>query len=313
MTKANSITKANTTFDKSKEKLTVQISGCRCGMQVIDEIKCTKYREQYGPVFWGNFKLEKYSRWDVLLSNGVINNDEKAILIAMSENESNMDGVQSYDSEILTAGAMQKTINSEGSGELPRQMYKFKKRYPKLFQQYFVCCGWDVNEAYSGKNETYIATYKGKTGHELKILIREGCNKESYGKKVKNKALAIFVEAIMLDEYQDIQVEDFIDRLNKEALAKIPNGYIHRIGDYIKSNLGKATILDQDVNRPGYVRKDFAEALNYFYKMNPYADKNPMNWKENHSAYESEIVEYYGNHRRGIDMVNRFNRLKSKL
>ena len=60
---------------------------------------------------------------------------------AMSRNEGNIDSLQSYDSEILTAGAMQKTINSSGSGEFLIQVFDFKVRHPQLYQSLFENCG----------------------------------------------------------------------------------------------------------------------------------------------------------------------------
>ncbi|WGE43120.1 hypothetical protein [Actinobacillus equuli] len=285
------------------------VAGCQCGNKLINQIKCTRYGKAYGPVYWGNKKLNSYSRWDYLISTGKITQDEKTILLAMSDNEGNMDAVHSYDSEILTAGAMQKTINSSGAGELPIQMFKFKQQHPSLFDKYFKCCGWDVDNV----NNKYIAYYNGMTGLKLKQFLREGCSAESYGKVVPNKALAIFAEVVIIEEYQDLQVEDFVDRLNNKALAKKPNGYSYQISSYIKSNLGKATVLDHDVNRPGYVAEDFAKALNYFYRNHPNVNKNPNTWGEKHNSYEREIIEYYGNNRRGTDMVSRFKKLKGKL
>ncbi|MDO6676597.1 hypothetical protein Q4517_13695 [Tenacibaculum sp. 1_MG-2023] len=39
------------------------------------------------------------------------------IIIAVTKNEGKLDSVQSYDSEILSASAIQKTINIKGEGE----------------------------------------------------------------------------------------------------------------------------------------------------------------------------------------------------
>ncbi|WP_239396981.1 hypothetical protein [Aggregatibacter aphrophilus] len=285
------------------------VTGCQCGKKLINQIKCTRYGKAYGPVYRGNKKLNSYSRWDYLISTRKITQDEKSILLAMSENEGNMDAVHSYDSEILTAGAMQKTINSSGEGELPIQMFKFKQQHPSLFDKYFKCCGWDVDYV----NNKYIAYYNGMTGTRLKQFLRNECSVDNYGKVVPNKAVAIFAEAVIVEEYQDLQIEDFIDRLNNKALVKKPKGYSYQIVNYVKSNLGKATVLDHDVNRPGYVGEDFAEALNYFYRNHPNISKDPSTWGEKHKDYEREIIEYYGNHRRGTDMVNRFKKLKGKL
>ncbi|WP_256843190.1 hypothetical protein, partial [Rodentibacter pneumotropicus] len=197
---------------------------CQCGKKLINAIKCTRYKTkvmtQFGPVYKGNQPLSRYTHWNRLISEGKVSQDESHILIAMSANEGNLDAVQSYDSEILTAGASQKTINILGEGELPIQMNKFKVQFPQLFDKYFKCCGWDVHLK-SGK---YVAYYNNSTGAELKALIRNGYSAETYGKFIPNKAVAIFAEAISTDEYKELQIIDFIDRL-RLALNILPKGY----------------------------------------------------------------------------------------
>ncbi|WP_278010011.1 hypothetical protein [Flavobacterium gyeonganense] len=66
-------------------------------------------------------------------------------------------------------------------------------------------------------------------------------------------------------DYQIIQIKDFIKRLNS-SLDKKPAGYSLKISAFISSNLGKALVLDNDVNRPGQVDDCFGEALDSFFK-----------------------------------------------
>ena len=288
------------------------VAGCQCGQKLINAIKCTRYktkvRTQYGPVYKGNQPLSSYAHWNRLISEGKVSQDESRILIAMSANEGNLDAVQSYDSEILTAGASQKTINSLGAGELPTQMNKFKEQFPQLFDKYFKCCGWDVRL----KSGEYVAYYNDVTGAELKTIIRNGYTADTYGKFVPNKAVAIFAEAIDTDEYKELQVLDFIDRL-RLALNIIPKGYSYQIASYVKSNLGKATVLDHHVNRPNNVSKYFGIALDSFFSKNPNVSKNPNTWGALHNKYEKEIIDYYGVSRDGTDMPTRYMELKKKL
>ena len=288
------------------------VAGCQCGQKLINAIKCTRYktkvRTQYGPVYKGNQPLSSYAHWNRLISEGKVSQDESRILIAMSANEGNLDAVQSYDSEILTAGASQKTINSLGAGELPTQMNKFKEQFPQLFDKYFKCCGWDVRL----KSGEYVAYYNDVTGAELKNIIRNGYTADTYGKFVPNKAVAIFAEAIDTDEYKELQVLDFIDRL-RLALNIIPKGYNYQIASYVKSNLGKATVLDHHVNRPNNVSKYFGIALDSFFSKNPNVSKNPNTWGALHNKYEKEIIDYYGVNRDGTDMPTRYMELKKKL
>lgn len=90
--------------------------------------------------------------------------------------------------------------------------------------------------------------------------------------------------------------------------------YGYKIKDYVKSHLGKATILDHSINRPGHVARYFREALNAFFKSNPNVSENPAEWGENHTNYESQFIEYYGKHRPGMtDPLKRFNKTKQAL
>lgn len=58
------------------------------------------------------------------MSGGRITAGEKKIIVVMSGNEAKINGVQCYDSEVITAGAMQKTVKVSGAGELPAQIKK---------------------------------------------------------------------------------------------------------------------------------------------------------------------------------------------
>ncbi|MEM8939810.1 MAG: hypothetical protein AAGC64_10735, partial [Bacteroidota bacterium] len=92
---------------------------CDCGSEAGYKFKCVKYGSQYEPLYSGSIDLEDYQEWDNLIQNNEITSEEKEILIAMSSNEGNLDAIQSYDSEALSVGAMQKTVNSQGKGEFP--------------------------------------------------------------------------------------------------------------------------------------------------------------------------------------------------
>ncbi|OUI01918.1 hypothetical protein, partial [Klebsiella pneumoniae] len=156
---------------------------CDCEELYADKFGVVKYGTQYGPLYKGGITLASYTRWDGLVSSGKITSDEKTILIAMSENEGNMDAVQSYDSEVITAGAMQKTVkdqeNLEGKGELSTQFAKFRDAHPDLYASYAKSCGWTVEGTGSSAVIYYsdsLLTQGNKiTSTELKELLRQGC------------------------------------------------------------------------------------------------------------------------------------------
>ncbi|MDN3694341.1 DUF4280 domain-containing protein [Chryseobacterium tructae] len=293
-----------------------------CGIQYRNDVTCVKYGSVYGPLYDGSLKLGSFKNWSTLVSSGKVTAEEKEIILAMSENEGNMDSVQSYDSEALTVGAMQKTMTTEGYGELPIQMWEFKQDFPDKFKDLFENCGWKVKEIeIPQKNKPsikkYQAYYNDTTGSALKTLIRKGFVAAKNKKKVVCAPIEPFINACKDSDFQARQIVDFIKRLHA-AINKKPTGYTNNIKDFVKSKLGKATVLDHDVNRPGHVSNCFRDALDQFFAANKKVSKNPADWNENHATYEKAILEIYGPLRGTgkytmTSASSRYTNLKSKL
>ncbi len=296
-----------------------------CGIQFRNSITCVKYGSKnpvYGPLYNGSIKLAHYKKWDSIVSSGKLTSENKEIIVAMSDNEGNMDAVQSYDSEILTAGAMQKTINPEGYGELSIQLWEFKQDYPDKFKELFENCGWSVKEIEEIQKDKkvikkYQSYYNDKTGKDLKALIRKGFEEKKYKQKVVCIPMEPFINACKDEDFQAKQIVDFIKRL-ESAINKKPTGYTNKIKDFVKSKLGKALVLDHDVNRPGHVSNCFADALNEFFLSNKKVSKSPSDWSDKHNLYEKAILEIYGPLRgKGkytmTDANGRYIKLKARL
>ena len=302
---------------------------CDCGKQFEKQIQCTRYNGVYGPVYWGSQKLADYKGWDELIKAKKLTKEEKEILIGMSENEGKLDSVQSYDSEILTVGAMQKTVNPQGEGEFPVQVQEFKASNPDKYKELFEECGWTVesNKMYYKDPDDTAATKI--TRSTLKTKIRDGFVASKFKKKVECKPLEPIIKAAKDKDFQAKQVQDFIKRLNKVLLIK-PVGHSYELKKYLKSKLGKATVLDQHINRPAYVDNDFGKALDNFFaakdaevkafnKGKKEEDKkekvsrNPEEWGTDHATYEKTILDDYGINRRGSDMPKRYNRMLPKF
>ena len=296
-----------------------EIELCNCEKLYADKFKVTKLYESYGPIYRGKISLKNYTYWDDLITSNQVTEDEKNILIAMSENEGNLDAVQSYDSEVLSAGAMQKTVKSTGRGEFSKQLAKFRDKHPKLYITHAMNCGWKVVGKDSDATIYYsnsLLTYGNDiTGEELKAIIRKDCNVKNYGKSTYNKPLAAIVKLISLKEFQELQVLDFIDRLHEAENKKlIINGKNFAIKDFVTTKFGRALILDQSVNRPNNVSTNFKTALDNFFADHPKVNKDPTTWKTNHVMYENTLLEYYRDARvQMTDNIKRFNNLKDKL
>ena len=291
-----------------------------CGIEYRDQIYCTRYLPRYGPRYRGSIKLADYSGWTDLISSGTISESDKKVLIAMSANEGNLDGVQGYDDQIITVGAMQKVIDPTGAGEFATQMYEFKEANPEIFKILFENCGWTVKK----KSGTHYAYYNNVTGSALKKLITTGFTAKTYTKKVQCKPIEPFINACKSVVFQGKQVEDFIRRLNKYMNLK-PHGYSSKISAYIHTDLGRATVLDHSVNRPAHVTRYFAKSLDNLKTKYPTIPTDPSKWGSKHNNYEKKLLDIYGPLRDGkltyggktmggmTDGVDRYNNLKTKL
>ena len=296
-----------------------------CGIQYRNKITCTRYGKEpnakYGPLYTGDISIINFKKWNEYISENKLTKTEFEIICGMSVNEGNLDAVQSYDSEILTFGAMQKTINIDGYGELPIQLWEFKESYPDNFKELLDNCGWTIKK----EGTKYRAYYRDETAIALKSKIRTGFTKDKFGEKVPSVPIEPFIALGKSELYQSKQIDDFITRLrscleevvvekyhkNKLGIRIPDKEYLFKTKDIFKSKLGRATLLDQSVNRPAFVRFNVGEAMNRFFSKHPNVSKNLKKWGNKHSDYEKEIIEDYGITRKGTDMKKRFLKMKS--
>lgn len=292
-----------------------KLDSCNCGCCLEKQFKVTRWKVHYGPIYKGNLSLENSPAMRRFLDSGRMTEREHRILAAMSQNEGNVDGVQAYDSEILTAGACQKTITRTGDGEFPIQVAQFKSDNEAAYRRLFEQCGWTVETSSVTKmyyQDSEITGGVKVTGDQLHAKMREGCSQATFGQNIRKKPLAVIAHAIADDEFQDKQVKDFVDRL-RLVNTLTPVGYTHSISEYFLTDLGRATALDHHVNRPGNVVKDVGKALDVFFHAHSTVQRDPSTWGDSHAAYESEILSYYGEHRHMNDCHPRFAHLKSRL
>ncbi|WP_236873235.1 hypothetical protein [Burkholderia sp. MSMB0856] len=295
------------------------VCGCCLG-KVFSRYRWVRRRRHYppqtyhGPVFAGTKKLDKFTGWGDLIAKSKATEDEKAIVIAMSSNEGNMDAVQAWDWQTFSAGAMQKTVTPEGYGELPQQIWEFRNENPSLFEEIFGRCGWSVVQ--EGDPRIYYSSddtgSRKITGQELYDFIKKGFQEADSGFPKESKPLASIAHAMINEEYQKKQVVDFIGRLHI-AIAKKPSGYRNSASDFFLSRLGRALVLDHDVNAPGNVSKDLGTSINTLRARHTGLGADPAQWGDSRSQYEAELIQIYGPSRHMNDAVGRYNHLRGLL
>lgn len=244
-----------------------------------------------------SFRIETSTAWDNLVVSGRVSTSQRAVIERMARNEGRFDSVQSYDDQIVTLGAMQKTVNPQGAGELPRQVYAFSLSNPTLYRRLFVDRGWTVALNSSSVPVMYF-NIQGRptTGLALNNYIKDPARPQQW-----QATLDPLMRAGRNPNFQAQQITDFVARLN-DAMAKVPTdarrgyrtNYAFPISAYVTSEKAAALVLDQDVNRPGHTARTFAEALDRFFANNPTADRNPSRWSPaQRTAYETQIVNHY--------------------
>ena len=290
---------------------------CNCKVDVF----VVKYGSlNFGPQVKGESKLGGSPHWDVMQAAGKVSASERRIISAMCENEGKITAVQAYDGEIITAGAMQKTIKeATGAGELADQVKKFKDRYHDEYLELFEGQGWylDLSSAVAKMYYQHPEFLDGRKLEkaELKNALRLGCSQSTQGHLIECKPVSVLSCAIGSSSYVELQISDFITRL-RDVLLESPTSYNFKIGDLFKSEFGMATVLDESVNRPSHVPDSVKRALDKFFLAHATVSRDVATWGSNHAAYEREILVYYGTGTNRGNMTDgpiRHNNLKVAL
>ncbi|MDZ7767439.1 MAG: hypothetical protein U5K00_23985 [Melioribacteraceae bacterium] len=189
-----------------------------------------------------------------------LNSSAINVMISVSENEGNLDAVNTWDNAFLSFGMYQWTLGtSTNPGELPALLKKIKLSSPTSFDQYFLSKELDVHEA----DDT--------TGY-LSLNGRRLGNAHDKEKLRTHEWTFRFWKAGQDEKIQAIQIEHAYKRLNlfyKSIHYRVDEFYI---SDLVKSEYGVALLLDNHVNRPGYLVDTLKKTLNS-------VDLgNPKNW-----------------------------------
>ena len=178
-----------------------------------------------------------------------LTDSEMNVILATSENEGNLDAVNTWDNQFMSFGIFQWTAGGAGKpGELPVLLKIIKDRYPDNFQHYWGQFGLDVVDV---GNKTGWFSYRGNklVSAADKSILREHI--WAYR----------FARAGADIEVQAAQIKHAINRIKQFYFASSSKLRSHSLADLITSEYGVALLLDNHVNRPGYVHSCVAEAL----------------------------------------------------
>ena len=185
-----------------------------------------------------------------LLSKLKISKSEVNALLATSENEGNLDAINTYDNSYMSFGMFQWTLGAKSSkGELPALIKLVKEKYPKAFEQF---CGQFGLSVSADTNATYgYLIYKNKK-------IDTAAEKKFFR---KNIVAYRFAAAGMDKRVNAVQVLHAINRFNRFYFKKTNKLGGYTLFDLLSSEYAAALFLDNHVNRPAYLWPCVAKAV----------------------------------------------------
>ena len=235
------------------------------------EGRFTRYSK--GVFTYGNQTAEKFinenktSLKSIGLTDSAMN-----VMIAVSENEGNLEAINTWDNSFMTFGMFQWTAGAgNDKGELPALLNKIKKADSNTFFKYYGQHGLDIINV----NDEY--GYFTLNGNRLltpqsKELLRS-YNWVFYFWKSGQDQLV-----------QSIQIQHALSRLNRFYQTDKVKVNGHFISDLVSSEYGVGLLLDNHVNRPGYVKPCLEKA------MNQTGLSNPINWS---TSEERKVIDAY--------------------
>ncbi|MCK5102996.1 MAG: hypothetical protein KAR17_09275, partial [Cyclobacteriaceae bacterium] len=194
------------------------------------------------------------------------------VMISVSENEGNLDAVNTWDNSFMTFGMFQWTAGAgKDKGELPALLKKIKTANTDLFFEYYGQYGLDIINT---NNVTGYFTLNGNklSTPEDKEILR------SY------EWVFYFWKSGQDSLVKSIQIQHALSRLNRFYKTDKVKANGHFISDLVTSEYGVGLLLDNHVNRPAYVKPCIEKAMSQANL------KKPQNWG---TAEERKLISAY--------------------
>lgn len=235
------------------------------------QVRLTRFKK--GVYFYGRQKPIDYinahhsSLNQLGLTDSAIN-----VMVAVSENEGNLDAVNTWDNSFMTFGMFQWTAGAGSDpGELPALLQKIKDADEPVFQKCFGKHGLDVTETGD------ITGYFTLDGQKLVT--------PSQKERLRTHEWTYYFWLAGQDPLvRSIEIQHALSRINTFYRA---SGYRikgHFIADLVTSEYGLGLLLDNHVNRPGYIKSCLEKA------MAQTGLKRPQNWG---TAAERRLINAY--------------------
>jgi LysM repeat protein len=178
-----------------------------------------------------------------------LSDSEIRVITTVAENEGSLDAINTWDNSFLSFGIFQWTAGAENSsGELGALLNLLKDKAPTVFQHYFGQFGLDVAP------ESATTGWLTLNGQRLTSTTQKSVLRQP----IWAYRFAIAGADTMVQSVQILHAINRLDRFYFSPQQSLQNVALSRL---FTSELGVALLLDNHVNRPGYVVSCVAAAL----------------------------------------------------
>jgi peptidoglycan hydrolase-like protein with peptidoglycan-binding domain len=188
-----------------------------------------------------------------------VTDSEINVMIAVAENEGNLDAVNTWDNAFLSFGLFQWTGGqNSAAGELPALLARIKSENRDLFDKYCGQHGLDVTDIRPADWQT-SGTGPVTGRFELRgQMIRSPADKA----QLRQAPWAFYFWRAGQDPaVQAMEIKHALGRLEQFYDTDACTAAGHRISALISSEYGVGLLLDNHVNRPAYVKPCLEKAL----------------------------------------------------
>lgn len=185
-----------------------------------------------------------------ILTDLKISKSEVNALLATSENEGNLDAVNTWDNSFMSFGMFQWTLGAgDAQGELPALVKLVKEKYPDVFVQFCGQFGVDVS---ADTNNTYgYLIYNNKK-------VNSAADKQFFR---SNIVAYRFAAAGMDARVCAVEILHAINRFNLFYFNETDKLGGNSLFSLLSSEFAAALFLDNHVNRPDYLWPSVAKAI----------------------------------------------------
>ncbi len=190
-----------------------------------------------------------------------VSQSEINVMLAVAENEGNLDAINTWDNAFLSCGLFQWTAGTgTNRGELPALCARVKLEDRDLFDKYCGQHGLDVTDIRPLDWET------AKTGPVTgRFTVMGTVFKSPQQKELLRQASWAFYfwRAGQDPAIQAMEIKHALGRLEQfyDTDDYTVGDESYKVSDLVSSEYGVGLLLDNHVNRPGYVRGCLAKAL----------------------------------------------------